>query len=133
MHGHSHNANLKSSLWMVIFGDCLHNFSDGLAIGASFTSSLTTGFGTTMAIFFHELPHEIGDFAVLKKNGVSTRNAIYFNILSSVLSFFGCFVGLVIGSIDNLSNWSFLVIAGTFIYISLVDLVRVYLVILANN
>jgi zinc transporter ZupT len=108
---------------MVIFGDCLHNFSDGLAIGASFTTSMTTGFGTTMAIFFHELPHEIGDFAVLRKNGVSIQNAVLFNVLSSVLSFFGCLVGLVIGSIESLSNWSFLVIAGTFIYISLVDLV----------
>lgn len=128
IHSHSHSSETKTSLWMVIFGDCLHNLSDGLAIGASFTTSLTTGFGTTMAIFFHELPHEIGDFAVLRKNGVSTRNAILFNLLSSVLSLLGCFIGLVIGSVETLSNWSFLIIAGTFIYISLVDLVSLYLI-----
>lgn len=59
-HGHSHNhePNLKSSIWMIIIGDGLHNFSDGLAIGASFGLSITTGIGTSIAVFFHELPHE---------------------------------------------------------------------------
>jgi zinc transporter 10 len=44
---------------MVILGDALHNFSDGLAIGASFSTGLTTGFGTSIAVFCHELPHEV--------------------------------------------------------------------------
>ena len=124
-HGHhSHDgSSLKSSIFMILIGDGLHNFSDGLAIGASFASSLTTGFGTSIAVLFHELPHEIGDFAVLRKNGISTKRAIFFNILSSILCFIGAFVGLFIGSIDSLSQFSFLFIAGTFIYISLVDIV----------
>lgn len=108
---------------MVIIGDGLHNFSDGIAIGASFASSITTGLGTTIAVLFHELPHEIGDFAVLRKNGVSIKKAVLFNILSSFLCFLGVLVGLFIGSIEIFSNWSFLFIAGSFIYISLVDLV----------
>lgn len=63
-HGHSHGGldkgeALKSNAWMVILGDALHNFSDGLAIGASFSTGLTTGFGTSIAVFFHELPHEV--------------------------------------------------------------------------
>ncbi len=125
-HGHSHShgrSSLKSSIFMILIGDGLHNFSDGLAIGASFASSLTTGFGTSIAVLFHELPHEIGDFAVLRKNGISTKRAILFNILSSFFCFMGAFVGLFIGSIDSLSQFSFLFIAGTFIYISLVDIV----------
>jgi zinc transporter 10 len=101
-----------------------HNFSDGIAIGASFASSLTTGFGTSIAVLFHELPHEIGDFAVLRKNGVSVKRAVLFNILSSLLCFIGVFFGLFIGSIEILSQFTFLFIAGTFIYISLVNIVR---------
>jgi len=131
-HGHSHgnhshlnaDVSLKASILMILIGDGLHNFSDGLAIGASFASSLTTGFGTSIAVLFHELPHEIGDFAVLRKNGVSVKRAVLFNILSSLLCFIGVFFGLFIGSIEILSQFTFLFIAGTFIYISLVNIVR---------
>lgn len=122
-HHHGHERGFNTSILMIILGDGLHNFSDGLAIGASFASSLTTGFGTTIAVFFHELPHEMGDFAVLKKNGLSIKRAILFNVLSSILCFLGVVIGLVIGSIDFISDWTFLFIAGTFIYISLVNIV----------
>ena len=125
-HGHLHShqkGGIKTNAWMVIMGDGLHNFSDGLAIGASFANSITAGIGTTIAIFFHELPHEIGDFALLRKSGVSLKRAILFNILSSVLCFLGILLGLLIGSISFVSNWSFLFIAGVFLYISLVDMV----------
>ena len=110
----------------------MHNFSDGLAIGASFANSLTAGIGTTIAVFFHELPHEIGDFSILIKNKYSLKKALCFNILSSLLCFLGVFVGLIIGSIEIVSNWSFLVIAGTFIYISFVDIVSLILYILSR-
>ena len=46
--------------WMIILGDAIHNFADGIAIGASFTSSVGIGFSTSLAVFFHELPHEFG-------------------------------------------------------------------------
>ncbi len=111
----------------------MHNFSDGLAIGASFATGIGAGIGTTIAVFCHELPHEIGDFSILIKNNYSLKKAICFNILSSLLCFFGVFFGLVIGSIEIISNWSFLVIAGTFIYISLVDIVSFNFSIFKNN
>ena len=127
-HGHSHHNNsdnneLKSNAWMVILGDGLHNFSDGLAIGASFATSLTAGFGTTIAVFFHELPHEIGDFAVLRRAGVSMKNAVIFNVISSVFCFIGVVLGMLIGGIESANEWIFLFISGTFIYISLVDII----------
>jgi zinc transporter ZupT len=125
-HNHSH-LNEKSSLLMIMMGDALHNFSDGLAIGTSFASSTTAGFGTTIAVFFHELPHEIGDFAVLRKNHVPLTKAVLFNVLSSIFCFIGLFVGLIIGSIESFSDYSFLFIAGIFIYISLVDIVSLAL------
>ena len=53
---------------MIILGDAIHNFADGIAIGASFTSSVGIGFSTSLAVFFHELPHEFG---MLPVNNVS--------------------------------------------------------------
>ena len=52
---------ISSLAWMIILGDVIHNFADGIAIGASFTSSLSLGASTSLAIFFHELPHEFSE------------------------------------------------------------------------
>ena len=71
-HHHSHNIDKSTSIatvaWMVIVGDGFHNFSDGLAVGAAFSASLTTGLTTSIAVFCHELPHELG-----KTNNLSVR------------------------------------------------------------
>ena len=63
-HHHLHSApkNISSVAWMVIVGDGIHNLADGLAIGAAFTSGFVSGFSTTLAVFCHELPHEVGEF-----------------------------------------------------------------------
>ena len=58
---------------MVILGDGIHNFCDGAAIGAAFAASTTVGFSTSIAVICHELPHEIGDFAVLINTGMTVR------------------------------------------------------------
>ncbi|XP_046575341.1 zinc transporter ZIP10-like isoform X2 [Haliotis rubra] len=126
-HGHSHLTNeLPSSVatiaWMVILGDGIHNFSDGLALGAGFANSITGGISTTIAIFCHELPHEIGDFAVLLQAGMSVKQAIVYNCVSSLLCFFGMVIGVLIGNVGQASLWIFACIAGTFLYIALVDM-----------
>ncbi len=64
-----------------------------------------------------------GDFAVLLKAGMSARQAVYYNVLSSVLSFFGTILGIMIGDTPEASSWIFACAAGTFIYIALVDMV----------
>lgn len=79
---------------------------------------------TAVAVFCHELPHELGDFAVLLKAGMSARQAVYYNILSSILSFFGMCVGILIGDTPEASQWIFAVAAGLFLYIALVDMVN---------
>jgi len=144
-HGHSHGHKYKTSrekahhdhhkkhekeisdikliAWMVLMGDGLHNFSDGLAIGASFASSLPAGFGTAIAVLCHELPHEIGDFAVLRRAGVSLKRALVFNLVSGILCLLGVLVGLLIGDNKTMASWALLFIAGTFLYISLVDMI----------
>ena len=57
---HSTPDSMSSVAWMVIMGDGLHNFTDGMAIGAAFSANIAGGFSTTIAVFCHELPHELG-------------------------------------------------------------------------
>lgn len=64
-HLHSHGGDIKTVAWMAIMGDVLHNVTDGIAIGAAFTSSLSSGFASSIAIFCHELPHELGKKYIL--------------------------------------------------------------------
>lgn len=131
-HGHVHSPpkTLSAVAWMVVMGDGLHNFTDGMAIGAAFSNSIAGGFSTAIAVFCHELPHELGDFAVLLKAGMSARKAVYYNILSSVLSLFGMILGIIVGETPEASAWIFACAAGMFIYISLVDMVRHFLYII---
>lgn len=57
-------SNIKTVAWMITMSDALHNFIDGLAIGASFTISIMTGFSTSTAIVCEEFPHELGAYVV---------------------------------------------------------------------
>ncbi|XP_055612078.1 zinc transporter foi [Uranotaenia lowii] len=124
-HGHVHSppGSLSAVAWMVIMGDGLHNFTDGMTIGAAFANNIAGGFSTAIAVFCHELPHELGDFAVLLKAGMSARDAVYYNLLSSILSFFGMVIGILIGHQAAASAWVFSVAAGLFLYIALVDMI----------
>lgn len=123
-HGHVHSPpeTLSAVAWMIIMGDGLHNFTDGMAIGAAFAENIAGGFSTSLAVFCHELPHELGDFAILIKAGMSVKSAVYYNLLTGVLSFFGMIFGIVFGQSQDVAQWMFAVAAGLFIYIALVDM-----------
>ncbi|XP_025082073.1 zinc transporter ZIP10-like isoform X1 [Pomacea canaliculata] len=124
-HGHAHSVpgSVAAVAWMVILGDGIHNLSDGLAIGAAFASSVTGGVSTSIAVFCHELPHEIGDFAVLLRAGMSIRQAIVYNCVSSLLCIIGMVIGVAIGNIHSASIWIFAGVGGMFLYISMVDMI----------
>lgn len=124
-HSHLHSAprNIASVAWMVILGDGVHNLADGMAIGVAFASGTWSGVSTSIAVLCHELPHEIGDFAMLLKAGMSVKQAIFYNILSSVLSYLGMVLGLVLGQIHDLTPWIFSATAGIFLYVALVDMI----------
>ena len=76
---------VSSVAWMVIFGDGIHNMADGMAIGAAFGESYVSGLSTSIAVLCHELPHEVGDFAMLLKAGMSVKQAIVYNLLRLVV------------------------------------------------
>lgn len=109
---------------MIILGDSLHNLTDGLAIGAAFSNDSVTGIATSIAVLCHELPHEFGDFAVLLRVGYSVKRVLYFNVMSSILSFIGMAIGLLVTSGHAAaSQWIYAATAGSFLYIALADLV----------
>ncbi|XP_051867076.1 zinc transporter ZIP10 isoform X3 [Pristis pectinata] len=128
-HGHCHSnkemqdAGIANIAWMVIMGDGMHNFSDGLAIGAAFSASVTGGLSTSIAVFCHELPHELGDFAVLINAGMSVKQAIVYNLMSALLAYVGVVIGIAVGQYThNLTQWIFAITAGMFLYVALVDM-----------
>uniref|UniRef100_A0A5K3EFV5 Zinc transporter ZIP10 n=1 Tax=Mesocestoides corti TaxID=53468 RepID=A0A5K3EFV5_MESCO len=122
-HGHSHDlSSVRAIAWTIIAGDGLHNFCDGIAIGASFSESLQGGLSTALAVLCHELPHELGDFAVLLHAGMSVKAALFYNALSSILCTAGMVLGVLLGSLPSVNLWLFLITAGMFVYIALVDM-----------
>ncbi|XP_035272867.1 metal cation symporter ZIP8 [Anguilla anguilla] len=114
-------SKIKTVAWMITLSDALHNFIDGLAIGASFTVSVLTGFSTSIAIFCEEFPHELGDFVILLNSGMSIPQAIFFNMLSAMSCYLGLAIGVVLGS-NFAPNIIFALAGGMFLYIALADM-----------
>nr|XP_026254281.1 zinc transporter ZIP5 isoform X2 [Urocitellus parryii] len=125
-HSHRHQGGSSANItWMVLLGDGLHNLTDGLAIGAAFSDGFSSGLSTTLAVFCHELPHELGDFAMLLQAGLSFRRLLLLSLVSGALGLGGAAlgVGLSLGPIP-LTPWVFGITAGVFLYVALVDMVR---------
>lgn len=114
-------SSIKTVAWMITLSDALHNFIDGLAIGASFTVSVLTGFSTSTAIVCEEFPHELGDFVILLNAGMSIPQAIFFNLLSAVSCYIGLVFGILLGS-NFAPNAIFAIAGGMFLYIALADM-----------
>lgn len=125
---HEHVPHYGHSLHHVgqmnVIADGLHNFVDGLLIGAGYLVSLPVGIATTIAVILHEIPQEIGDFGVLLHAGFSKGKALFFNFLSACLAIVGAAVALVIGAgVESFSVFMLPLAAGGFIYIAGSDLV----------
>ncbi len=109
---------------LVLFTDGFHNFIDGVIIGASFLISLPVGIATTIAVILHEIPQEIGDFAVLIHSGYSKKRALWLNFISALAAFLGLAFVFIFGDvIENFVMWVVPIAAGGFIYIAVADLI----------
>lgn len=110
--------------WMNLFGDAVHNFIDGLIIGASYLASIPVGVATTVAVILHEIPQEIGDFGILLHGGFPRKKAMTFNFVTALMAFIGLAVSLSLSSL-NPGTGAFLIpfAAGGFIYIAGSDLI----------
>jgi len=109
---------------MILFGDAVHNFIDGLIIGAGYMVSFSLGFSTTIAVIFHEIPQEIGDFGSLLHGGFSKRKALLFNFLSALSCIFGAVLILILGYyVKGITTFLIPFAAGGFIYVASSDLI----------
>ena len=109
---------------MNIMADAVHNFFDGVVIGASYNVSIPLGITTTLAVIMHEIPHEIGDFGILVYGGLTVRKAILFNFLSALTAIAGTAISLLVGPhLQGYSEAMLPITAGGFIYIAGTDLV----------
>lgn len=127
-HTHSnevaHHEHTESLPWLVILGDSIHNFIDGVVIALSYIANPALGLTTTLAVAAHEIPQEIGDFAILLDCGWSKQKIIMVNILSSLLTILGVLLGYTIGhSFDGILPYMAAVVAGIFTYIAASDLI----------
>ncbi|GFT41055.1 metal cation symporter ZIP14 [Nephila pilipes] len=128
-HHHEHTIHFekgKSTIatvaWMIIFGDGLHNFIDGLSIGAAFSESILAGVSISVAVICEEFPHELGDFAVLLSAGMTMRQALLYNFLSAITCYLGLVIGIILGDLAEGAPYIFALAAGMFLYIALVDM-----------
>jgi len=123
---HCHNGvcEIHTFTYMNLIGDGFHNFTDGLIIAASFTADLRLGVITTLAVIFHEIPQEIGDFGVLVYGGFSKAKALLFNFICALMSILGAILGYALSrATENATLFLISFTAGGFIYIAASDLI----------
>jgi len=123
-HCHDGVCNIHAFSYLNLIGDGLHNFIDGMMIAVSFTVSIKLGAVTTLAVIFHEIPQELGDFGVLVYGGFTRQKALFYNYISAFAAMVGAVAGYFIsGLLAGFSNFLLPLTAGGFIYIATSDLI----------
>ncbi len=124
-HAHKHNhSNAKSAGSLIILGDSIHNFVDGILIAAAFLTDVQLGIVTSLAVAAHEIPQEVGDFAILLDSGYSRGKALFYNMLASLTTVLGGILAYF--SLENLHSslpFFLALAASSFIYIAVADLI----------
>jgi len=122
-HCHEGKCDVHPYTYMILFGDGIHNFIDGLIIAASFLVNPAFGIVTTMMIITHELPQELGDFGVLVYGGMEKKKALIYNFISQMTSIAGGVIGFLISDLGGFQEFLLPFAAGGFVYIAASDLI----------
>jgi zinc transporter 7 len=117
-------GDIKVAAYLNLAADFTHNFTDGLAIGASYLVGRNVGIITTITILLHEVPHEIGDFAILIQSGCTKRRAMLLQLTTAVGALVGTLCSLMAeGAGDMATSWILPFTAGGFVYIATVSVI----------
>lgn len=124
-HGHSHaHGSHKSAGTVIIIGDGIHNFVDGVLIAAAFLTDVKLGMVTSLAVAAHEIPQEVGDFAILLHSGYAKKKALLYNVLASLTTVIGGVLAYY--SLEGLHDslpYFLAMASSSFIYIAVADLI----------
>ncbi|MFX1470698.1 MAG: ZIP family metal transporter [Promethearchaeota archaeon] len=116
-------SNIKNFALLNLMGDGLHNFLDGIIIMVAFLNGMRNGVIITLAVLFHELPQEIGDFGILVYGGFTKKRALFFNFLSAMIALLGGLLALILSDTIEIFNLFFLAFSGGgFLYIATTEL-----------
>ncbi len=124
-HCHTNDCEVHgSAASLVLVGDAFHNFVDGAIIGAAVLTSVPLGVSTAIAVATHEVPQEVGDFAVLLHAGYSRRRALLLNVLSGVAALVGASLAvLLVDATPTVKPYLLCVAAASFLYVAMADLI----------
>jgi zinc and cadmium transporter len=122
-HCHKEKCDVHTFTYLILFGDGVHNFIDGLVIAASFLVGIPFGIVTTLLIIGHEIPQELGDFGTLVYGGFGKIKALLFNFVSQLTCIIGGFIGYFVSGISEFSIFLLPFAAGGFLYIAASDLI----------
>lgn len=123
-HHHMGNARVPIFNYMIIIGDTMHNFIDGVIIAAAFIADFALGVTTTLAVLLHEVPQEIGDFGVLLHGRMKRKSIIFYNVLSALVALAGAAIAyFFLLAIEGALPFFIGIAAGGFIYIAGTDLI----------
>jgi zinc and cadmium transporter len=124
-HCHTHDCEVHvSTAPLVLLGDAAHNFLDGAVIGAAVITSIPLAVSTAIAVLAHEIPHEIGDFAILLHSGYTRRRALLFNAGSALTGVIGAVIAvLFLEGMPRLEPYVLAFATSSFLYVAMSDLI----------
>jgi len=124
-HCHTHDCEVhESTVFTVLIGDAFHNFVDGAVIAAAVLTSIPLGVTTAVAVAAHEIPQEVGDFAILLHAGYSRSRALMLNVLSSAASAIGAIAAyFAFDMVPRMLPYVLALAAASFLYVAMADLI----------